>query len=310
MRTTQMMLANNTLRHISSNYQRMGQIQDQLSTGKKITRASQDPVVAMNGMRYRTQVVEVEQFKRNLSETYNWMETTDATLDKVTQTLQRVRELTVQAANDTYTADQRENVRKEVSQLRDHLVGLANTKINNKYIFNGTNTITPPVNEAGIRAAQEEALATGEVPSLTTAVSTNTQNVNIELLKGVFVPVNINPTSVFSDKMFEDLIRIEQALSNPSTSSAEISAMIDLVAGHIDNVVNERAEQGARFNRIEMIENRVWEQEIIAKRIMSNNEDADFEKVIIDLTTQESVHRAALAAGARIIQPTLMDFLR
>lgn len=310
MRTTQMMLANNTLRHISSNYQRMGQIQDQLSTGKKITRASQDPVVAMNGMRYRTQVAEVEQFKRNLSETYNWMETTDATLDKVTLTLQRVRELTVQAANDSYTADQRENIRKEVSQLRDHLVGLANTKINNKYIFNGTDTINPPVNEAAIRSAQEEAFATGEVPSLTTAVSTNSQNVNIELLKGVFVPVNINPTTVFTEKMFSDLIKIEQALSNPSSSSADISAMIDLVAGHIDNVVNERAEQGARFNRIEMIENRVWEQEIIAKRIMSNNEDADFEKVIIDLTTQESVHRAALAAGARIIQPTLMDFLR
>ncbi|RXJ02285.1 flagellar hook-associated protein FlgL [Anaerobacillus alkaliphilus] len=310
MRTTQMMLANNTLRHISSNYQRMGQIQDQLSTGKKITRASQDPVVAMNGMRYRTQVAEMEQFKRNLSETYNWMETTDATLDKVTQTLHRVRELTVQAANDSYTADQRENIRKEVSQLRDHLVGLANTKINNKFIFNGTDTINPPVNEAAIRAAQEQALAEGEVPSLENAVSTNDQNVNIELLKGVYVPVNINPTTVFTDKLFSDLIKIEQALSNPTTSSADISALIDVVAGHIDNVVNERAEQGARFNRIEMIENRVWEQEIIAKRIMSNNEDADFEKVIIDLTTQESVHRAALAAGARIIQPTLMDFLR
>ncbi len=43
---------------------------------------------------------------------------------------------------------------------------------------------------------------------------------------------------------------------------------------------------------------------------MSNNEDVDLEEVIIDLTIQESVHRAALAVGARIVQPSLMDFLR
>lgn len=59
-----------------------------------------------------------------------------------------------------------------------------------------------------------------------------------------------------------------------------------------------------------MIENRVMDQEVIARRIMSNNEDADMERVIIDLMTQENIHRAALASGARILQPSLMDFLR
>lgn len=102
MRVTQSMLAHNSLGHIHKGYNNLGNIMDQLSTGKKITRASQDPVVAMNGMRYRTQVTEVEQFKRNLSEVYNWMESADSALDTSTQAMHRIRELAIQASNDTY----------------------------------------------------------------------------------------------------------------------------------------------------------------------------------------------------------------
>jgi flagellar hook-associated protein 3 FlgL len=58
------------------------------------------------------------------------------------------------------------------------------------------------------------------------------------------------------------------------------------------------------------MEDRIDGQQVIAEKMLSDNEDVDLEKVITDLKTQESVHRAALAVGARIIQPTLVDFLR
>ncbi len=375
MRVTQSMLSNNTLRHMSNSYQNLGEIQDQLATGKKITRASQDPVVAMNGMRYRSQVTEVEQFQRNLGEVYNWMDTADATLDKVTQTLHRIRELTVQASNDTYETTQRANIGKEIEQLREHLVSLANTKSNNKYIFNGTNTTTAPVNpakmdinvadlprgeEGDIEGGDFQLTYNGElyryvgnntfatdpnnpvktveiqdgnkvihqfenkdgeqvqeplkksdiVISDKNAVSTNGENVAIEVLKGVDIAVNINPGNVFSNDFFGDILRLEKVLKDPATTSNDLNGFIDNISHQMDKVVNERAELGARYNRVEMIEDRIMEQQVIAQRILSNNEDADMEKVIIDLMSQESVHRAALSAGSRIIQPTLMDFLR
>jgi flagellar hook-associated protein 3 FlgL len=64
------------------------------------------------------------------------------------------------------------------------------------------------------------------------------------------------------------------------------------------------------MNRVELMEDRINQQEVIAKKVLSDNEDVDMERVITDLKVQESVHRAALAVGARIIQPTLVDFLR
>jgi flagellar hook-associated protein 3 FlgL len=292
MRVTQSMIAANSLRHLSQSYERMKTSQDQLSTGKKISRASQDPVVAMNGMRYRTQVTETEQFKRNLSEVYNWMDTADSTLDQTTNALHRVRELTVQASNDTYEATQRANIAKEVQQLKEHLESLGNTKVNNKYIFNGTNTTNKPID-----------LDAGQF-------STNEQNVEIELLKGVKVPVNITPNKVFSQDLFADIQSLENMLNDPNTTAEQLSGLLDTIDVHINNSVNERAELGARMNRVEMIDNRIQDQEVIAKRIMSDNEDAEMEKVITELMSQENVHRAALSSTGRIIQPTLMDFLR
>ncbi|WP_261131800.1 flagellar hook-associated protein FlgL [Bacillus sp. Marseille-Q3570] len=292
MRVTQSMLTGNMLRNLSQSYERMGKYQDQLATGKRINRPSDDPVVAMKGMEYRTNLTEVEQFKRNLSEVYNWMDNSDAALDEAGQALHRIRELTVQASNGTYEDGQRSAIAKEISQIRDHLIDIANTKVAGKYIFNGNNTTEAPVGADGTRSA-----------------TANDNPVEIEVSKGIKVRTNITPSNVFSQELFDDLKELVGKLENGG-SDEEISTYLSNLDNHMDNNTAERAELGARYNRIEMISDRVAEQEVIASRILSDNEDADMERVIIDLKTQESIHRAALAAGARIIQPTLMDFLR
>jgi flagellar hook-associated protein 3 FlgL len=292
MRVTQSMLSNNMLRHISQSYERMGKTQEQLSTGKKISRPSDDPVVAMKGMTYRTNLTEVEQYKRNLSEAYNWMENSDAALDKATSVMQRIRELTVQASNGTLEGSQKEMIAKEVGQLKEHLVSIANTQVAGKYIFNGNDTTKAPVD------------LTTTPPTL----SANQNSVKIEMSKGIDVAVNINPTKVFNTDIFGNITDLEEALKG--NNATPINEFLGKLDGNIDNLLAERAELGARYNRVELINTRVDEQEVIANRILSDNEDADIERVITDLKMQESIHRAALSVGSRIIQPTLMDFLR
>ena len=90
----------------------------------------------------------------------------------------------------------------------------------------------------------------------------------------------------------------------------DFDAFIGVVDKHIDNTVSERADLGARMNRVELIESRLEGQRITARDMMSRNEDAEIEEVIMNLTSQEAIHRAALSAGSRVIQPTLLDFLR
>jgi flagellar hook-associated protein 3 FlgL len=301
MRVTQSMLSNNMMRNLSNSYGNMRKYQDQLSTGKKISRPSDDPVVAMKGVMYRANLQEVEQYKRNFSEAHNWVENSDAALDKVTQAVQRIRELTVQASNDTYEAKQRESIGAEVEQLKEHLQELANTKVGDKYIFNGTDTLSKPVDFT-------------KVPP----TSTNANPVKIELSKGVYLTVNIDANNVFSNSsttgdgkgLFSDIQGLIDDLNNPASSGAGIGKYLGFIDEHVSTLLSTRAQLGARSNRLELMEARVDEQEVIANKLMSDNEDADIGQVITNLKTQEAVQNAALSSGARIIQPSLVDFLR
>lgn len=296
MRITQSMLSSNSLKNLSESYRRMGKYEDQLATGKKINKPSDDPVVAMKGMYYRSNLTEVEQYKRNLSELYLWMDNSEAGIDQANSALQRIRELTIQGQNDTNSQDDRKAIAREIDQLKQSLVATANTQVSGRYIFHGTDVMKPTVpqeNPIKVAANLDEA---------------EINNYQVEVSRGVFMKANVNPANVFNQEMFDTVQKIQDQLESADPKQ------LDILLDDLDNVMNtlsaERSDLGARYNRLETVENRLGQQEVLAARVLSDNEDADIERVIMDLKSQESVHRAALSVGARIIQPTLMDFLR
>ena len=285
------MLSNNFLKNLSNSYDKMGKIQEQISSQKKITRPSDDPVVAMKGIGFRTDLQEVSQFKRNFSEAHNWVDNTDDALSQASKIMQRISEITNQASNGTLTDTERSSVAKEVTQLRNQLADIANTKVGEKYIFNGTDTSTKPVDL-----------------TKTPPVSINTNPVNIELSKGVYIQVNSDASNVFSSDLFDKLDKLSKDLE--SNNPTNIDQYIDEVNNLNTQIVNERATVGARSNRIDLMEDRIGQQQVSVTKMMSKNEDVDMEQAITDLLTQDSIQRAALGVGAKIIQPTLLDFLR
>lgn len=293
MRVTQSMLSSNSLRHLSSSYEKLGNYQDQLATGQKITRPSQDPVVAMKGMYYRSNLTENEQYQRNLSEAYLWMDNSEAGLEHASQALERVQYLIIQGKNDTYSDEDRVAIAQEIEQIKQDMVEVANTKVAGRYIYNGTDVDHAPV-------------AKGNPP----VVNMNTEDYAVEVSAGLKLKVNVNGDKVFNQALFNTLEGIKQGFSDDTYSAEDMDNLLKDLEGQISTLQAERSEAGARYNRLEMIENRLGKTEVMAKSIISDNEDADIEQVITNLKNQESVHRAALSVGARIIQPTLMDFLR
>lgn len=284
------MLSGNMLRNLSNSYSKMSKVQEQINTGKKITRPSDDPVVAMKGMQYRTELAKVEQFQRNIGEVHSWLDTTDNTLDKVNSALQRTNELMVQASNGTMSASDRESINSELKQIREHVQNLANTKIGDKYIFSGTKTTTPLYQEGAGYAIDDPAF---------------TKTVEIEVFDGILLNANTTPI-----KMFQEIDQMFQAIDEDIASSAkDLSKHLETIDNNMNTLLTTRADIGARQNRVELMEDRLSTQEIIATTRVSENEDVEYEKAITEMITQESVHRAALSVGARIIQPTLTDFL-
>ncbi len=272
------------LRNVSTSYNKMGKLQDQITTGKKVNRPSDNPVVAMKGMGYRMTVDKVAQYQENLGEVNNWLDSSDDALDKVGQAMHRARELVTSAANGTMTPEDKKKVQSELDQLREHIQNLANTKVGDKYIFSGTKTAKPFHN--GTDYEPDAAFS---------------EKVEIEVFDGVMMIVNTDVTKLFKD--------IDEVF-NEFGPDTDFSAAIAKIDANMDEVLTTRANIGARQNRVEMMGNRLESQEAAAKKQMSENEDIDYEKVITEMITQESIHRAALSVGSRIIQPSLVDFLR
>lgn len=294
MRVTQGMLTANFIRHLSNSNVRFSKLQEQLYTQRKITRPSDDPVVALKGMSYRTNLTEVEQYRRNLIEMYKWMENSEAGMEQANSIFQRARELVVKASNlGTHDYEDLQKIKAEIIQLKEALVDVANTQVAGKYIFNGTNVDVKP--------------ATLNPDGTVTVAYGSYEPFTIEVSKGVSIAASINPVSTFGEDVFQTF---DELIASLEGDQEDIDTFISRIQGHIDDMLAERAELGARYNRIELIEDRLSNQEVIAYTILKDNEGIDMERVITDLKMQETIHRAALAVGARIIQPSLIDFLR
>ncbi|WP_107842084.1 flagellar hook-associated protein FlgL [Metasolibacillus meyeri] len=306
MRVTQSMLSSNMLRNLNTSYGKMGKLQEQLYSGKKVNRPSDDPVVAIKGMYYRTELDRTEQYKRNIGEANTWLDATDEALGQVGDILNRVKELVVQAANDTNTEDDRNKMKQEIDQIRNHLKDLANTQIGNKYIFSGTHT-DMPLYENGV-----------ENPVLTGAAGVD-KEIEIDVFEAVRININTPGQQLFQniDSLMGD---IAEALETGSVNNngTYIGGLLgDLASGsngtlaNVQNsVLEKRADVGARQNRVELMDQRLDLHKVTTTKQMSMNEDTEYAGTITELVTQESIHQAALSVGARIIQQTLVDFMR
>lgn len=290
MRITNTALVNNLKRDISTNIAKMEELQNQLATGKRISKPSDDPVGVVDSLRLSTRIRENEQYQENAQDAIGFMNTTDESLGILNSALNRVYELAVYGANGSLTNDERQGIAVEVNQIIDEVKTVVNTSYGDKYIFGGTNTTQEPFDG--------------------TTWNDNDNKINYEIGKGIVIPVNITATEVFKEKdMFTVLNKIAAHLQNDNTEALGGSDIEDIQA-NIDQVLKCRAQVGAKTNRLDMTLSRLKEQELNFKNMQSEVDGVDPAEIIMDLKNQENVYRASLAVGAKVIMPTLIDYLR
>ncbi|MGG3555282.1 flagellar hook-associated protein FlgL [Peribacillus frigoritolerans] len=292
MRVTQSMLTNNMLSNLSSSYEKMSKLQEQVSSQKKFSKPSDNPVAAMMGMGYRTNLNQIGQYQSNIAEATNWIDSTDDAITESVSAMQRIRELTVQGSNGTYEGEQLKTITEEIKQLKEHLITLGDTQIGGKYIFNGKDTNVRP---SSVKDGNGNTVY-------------GTGDINLEVFSGISLKINTDGSKIFGDALAAggSIDQAIEALEN----GGDVSGTLEGLDATINTFLGMQAQVGARQNRIGLMTDRLKQQEVFATEILSKNEDVDIEKAIMDLTTQESVHSAALSIGAKIMQPSLLDFLR
>lgn len=293
MRVTNMMMMTKFMRNLSNNELRLNGYQDQLSTGHRINKPSDDPVGVIAAMRYKSYIKEAEVYTDNINKARDYLNATDTALGNVSDIIQRASELTIQGLNGTNSDASRASIAAEIRQLAEQVGVVANTTHGSKYIFAGTNVTEQPFDPGGWKG--------------------NDQPLNLEIGVGVTMTVNSRMGDFFYNTdpanpgLYQLLNDIAVDLENNDTSG--LNSSLGLLQASLDRLNNERAAIGARVNRLDLQEKRLEESSGNYTELLSKTQDVDMAEVIMNLKMQESVYRASLEAGARILLPTLADFL-
>ena len=275
--------------------ERMDQVQRQLASGRKLQIASDDPPLAAAAMRYRRDIALETQMRRNIEGGRSFMTASEAALSSATESLQRVRELTIQASSDTLTGSERALIADEVDQLLRELVQVGNSKFGDVHLFSGHLTNTPAYS------------TTGDPPSAVSFDGDTGQRLHT-IAPGEKVAVNIAGVNVFGG-VFADLITLRDNL-NGSQPGAVIETSLPALDLAIERVISGRAEIGARINRLEKTARQSEESDIVLRDLKAQIEEIDLVDASIALTGQQTALQAAMSAIAATSNLSLINFLR
>ncbi len=289
-RVTHLTVRNSTLNNLQDNLKKMADLQSQASSGKVINRPSDDPAGASDMLRLRDEQRMLDQYDRNASDGKAWLTTVGDALTTSLSDARRVRVLTLQGGDAALGATSRIALAEEIDGLKADLLRQANTSYLGRSVFAGTT--------AGAAFADD-----GTYRGITTGTVTRTVG------DGTTVRVDSTGSAVFGDGP-DSVFALLDTISATLRAGGDPTDQIDALDGHITAMLTEVASVGARTNQVETAQSRIVDQTLNSKTRLSEIEDIDLAQIILDLQTQEVAYKGALGAAAKVLQPTLLDYLR
>jgi flagellar hook-associated protein 3 FlgL len=298
-RITQSMLSTTLLGDLESITSQYAQTQEKLSSGKELQKPSDDPFAVSRALQLRGELDANQQYQRNVQDAQGWQSATDTAMSNIGDLALRARDLVVQGANGSAGADARASIAAEIQQLIDSIKSAANTQYAGSYVLSGSATGTQPFLIDAVKAD-------GVTPD--DDYKGNTDDLAREIGDGVSMTVNTTGASAIAP-LLATLRSVQSHLAADNTTALQ-SGDLSAIDTDVNNLTTERAAVGAVGNRLDNAMSRLQQLEESATKLLSNTEDADMAKTLVDLSQQSAVYQAALKAGTQIIQPSLIDYLR
>jgi flagellar hook-associated protein 3 FlgL len=307
MRITTSMVQRNVLSDLSTLQSSLAKTQAKAASQKEITRPSDDPFGTSRAMGLRSNIGANEQYIRNIEDAQGWMDTTESSLDSITQYIHGAQELLIQGSTDTADAVSRKAIAAELDQIIQGIKESANATHGDKFVGSGTATSIAPYKLGdddtyqGDQAGLDPTIA-GVVREIGPGVTMSINSVASELLgSGRAAPGDGKLLNVLRD--ISDHLKADDGAALRGGDNTALQASLDSVLG-------VRSRNGAQTNRLEFANTRLDQINGTLTDQLSNTEDADIAKTMIEFNSQSAAYQAALRAGANIVQVSLMDFLR
>lgn len=325
MRVTNSMLCNNFLHDMRGNLTNLKNLQSQLTSGKEIRKPSDNPFKVARSLQLRSDMDANKQYNENISDTLNWLDATDTALDQLTNSVQRIRELMISSGNAAYGSDELNAIKDEMNQKIEEVSQILNSNFDGKYIFGGTKGTSKPigVRDSAINGNKElfySGKLSEELGTSNPQVNMIGSKLNVEISQGVTMEYNITASELLkfsNDKgtkidVSELLNDITNNLSSKNSVDRDkiVNENLQDLTDTMGNLLKLRAEVGAKQNRMESAKEKNDDENFNMTELLSSTEDINFTEKMMDYSTAQTVYMASLQTSARVIQPSLMDFLK
>jgi flagellar hook-associated protein 3 FlgL len=301
-RVTNQTMSRYAQQNLQSNMERMARLQEAATGQSKITRPSDDPSGTGDSMRVRADLRANEQYKRNIDDAAGWLATLDSALGSATDAVNKIRDLTVQAGNASLSDIGREAIALELESLKKSLLDTANTKYLGRSVFAGNSDAASVYSVAGNPAEYTfTGPEDGTVQRRIDADLTVRVDADGATVFGSDAPDSTDSTSVFA---------LLDRLASDVREGKQVGSYLTEIDTRRDTIIAQRSGVGLRHAQVLQAQEANLDESVSLEARRSGIEDPDLGQVILDLKLQEVSYQSALAVTARVLQPTLMDFLQ
>ena len=317
MRITNASMVRSHLYDTQNNLTNMSKINQQISTGKVINTVSDDPHKAIKIMNINNEIKYTEKYNYNIDETVGWMNTTDGALDNVGNLLGEIKETILKVGNGTYSQNE---MNEKIKQLADTL----NSTHGGKYLFGGSSVDDAPItvieNPDGTVKLEFSKDKNGQtIP--------NTDDLKADISSGINIDYNISVGEILNIKdgngntvnLLDEINNLSTLMNDIANGDEQTAAkaketLLNDTKGKIDtlfdHVVNERTSLGVRVSTAEKIKELNDEDILNIQDVLSKTQDTDVVEKFIELKSAEMIYQASIQVGAKLIQPTILDYIR
>ncbi|MGO1468782.1 MAG: flagellar hook-associated protein FlgL [Tissierella sp.] len=313
MRITNNTMNNTFLNNLNKNLRKMMKAQEQATTGKAVSRPSDNPLLVGKILSMKDNIQQNEQYNTNINNALGWVKTQDTALNDAGKTMNQIRDNIIYGANGSLSETDRLAIRDEVVESIGELKDILNTNFDGRYIFAGQKTDKPPFIEEEIF---ESPGVSFDPKKFELTYNGNDKNIKREIAQGVTIELRTDGGDITKIEGGEDLGNFlnEVVKALESGDQKELDKLsgehLDKADKFIDKLLQTRSKIGATHNRLEAAEERNKSENINLSGVLSEKEDVDLAESYMNYIMMTTAYQSSLSMGAKILQPSLMDYLR
>jgi flagellar hook-associated protein 3 FlgL len=289
-------LTSDMLAGLALDRQQEDQAITELSTGLKVNQPSDNPAAEAGAIVNKAQTSAVSTYLGNISGLQGTLQVADSTLNSVITALSQAISLAVEGANSTMNQTDLSALAQQVNGIQQQILGYANQSYQGNYLFAGTAVNTQPF------------VTDPSSPSGVSYVG-NTGVNNIEIGDGQAVPASLPGSQIFGTGSGSDVFQALADLSSALQSGSNIPAAETEVQNAFNNVNAQRVFYGNTLSRLNTASNFLDQENVQLSEEENNLVGVDMATAASQLTQAETALDATLAAGGKISQYSLLDFL-